>query len=139
LAASKRVLRFRLGCWLSARCISRRGAWEAWSLVLASWVSRALALYLLLGALGLGLSIPLAVVFLCAGAASAALPIAPAGAATQAGAGAAILVASGVHASKAIGFAAAAQSLVVLAGAAIVLFAVAWHVARRLGPVRATA
>ena len=37
---------------------------------------------------------PLALAFLCASAASAALPIAPAGAATQAGAGAAILIAA---------------------------------------------
>ena len=139
LAASKRVLRYRLGYWLGARAISRRGAWEAWALVLASWVTRAVALFLLLGALGLGLSIPLAIVFLCAGAASAALPVAPAGAATQAGAGAAILIASGVRASKAIGFAAAAQSLVVLAGAAILLFAIAWQVGRRFAHNRATA
>ena len=57
---------------------------------------RALALFVLLGALGLGHSFPLALLFLTASAASAALPLGPAGAATQAGAGAAVLVLAGV-------------------------------------------
>lgn len=127
LAAGKRVLRFRVGRWLSPRTTPLRHASEAWALVLASWVARALALFLLLGALGLGLSFPRAIVFLCAGAAAAVLPIGPAGAATQVGAGAAILAASGVGASPALDFALSAQALGILAGGAIVISAVLWR------------
>src|SRR5512132_2528517 len=75
LAASRRALRFRLGRWLSPRTTSRREASEAWALVSACWLVRAIALFLLLGTLGLGYSFPLALLFLCAGAAAAALPI----------------------------------------------------------------
>jgi hypothetical protein len=82
---------------------------------------RAVGVLLLLGGLGLGLSMPLAILFLCAGAASAALPFGPAGAAAQAGGGAVILVASGVASSHAIDFALATQTLAVLAGAVVVL------------------
>jgi hypothetical protein len=65
--------------------------------------------------------------FICAGAASAAIPIGPAGAATQIAAGATLLVVSGVEASAALGFALAAQTLLILAGAAIFLAAIAWR------------
>ena len=102
LAASRRAARFRLGRWLSPRTTSLRRASEAWALVSACWLVRAVALFLLLGALGVGFSFPLALLFLCAGAAAAALPIGPAGAATQVGAGAAALIASGVGASQAL-------------------------------------
>jgi hypothetical protein len=91
-------------------------------LACAHWLVRALALVLLLGTLGAGFSITLAMVFLCAGAAAGALPIAPAGAATQAGAGAAGLVASGVGTSQAIEVAVAGQALGALAGIAILVF-----------------
>ena len=77
-------------------------------------------------------SFPLALAFLCASAASAALPIAPAGAATQAGAGAAILMASGVHSSDAIAFSVAAQALVIGTGAVVVLSVAAWQMALRV-------
>ena len=73
-----------------------------------------------------------ALAFLCASAASAALPIAPAGAATQAGAGAAILIVSGVPKAEAFAFAVAAQGMVILAGAAICAVAALWHLAARL-------
>jgi uncharacterized membrane protein YbhN (UPF0104 family) len=111
LAASRRALRFRLGRWLSPRTTSLRAASQAWALVSACWLVRAVALFLLLGTLGIGYSFPLALLFLCAGAAAAALPIGPAGAATQIGAGAASLVASGVGASNALGVAVSVRAL----------------------------
>src|SRR5581483_9028507 len=126
LAASRRALRFRLGRWLSPRTTAFRGAAEAWLLVSGCWLVRALALFLLLGTLGVGFSFPLALLFLCAGAAAAALPFGPAGAATQAGASGAALVASGVGASQALVVAVSIAALGVLAGTAIFLFAVAW-------------
>jgi uncharacterized membrane protein YbhN (UPF0104 family) len=139
LTESGRVLRFRLGRWLSPRTTSSRGASQAWALVSASWLIRALALFLLLGGLGLGFSFPLALLFLCAGAAAAALPIGPGGAATQSGAGAAALIASGVGASQALGVAVAVQALAVICGAAILLFAALWQTGVRLAPTRGTA
>ena len=93
----------------------------------ASWGVRAVALFLLLAAMDISISFPLAVGFLCAAAASGALPIAPAGAATQAGAGAAMLVASGVGTHRAIDYAVSAQAMLILAGAAVLLFAAVWH------------
>ncbi len=127
-----RLIRFRLARWLHARAPSVREAAKATVLVHASWLVRAVGVLLLLGGLGLGLSLPLAMLFLCAGAASAALPVGPAGAATQAGGGALILVASGVAAKAAIDFALATQALAVMAGAAVVLSTLAWHGSRRL-------
>ena len=122
LAGTRRLLSFRLGRWLRPRTISLRDASGAWAFACAHWVVRALALVLLLGTLGAGFSITLAMVFLCAGAVVGALPIAPSGAATQAGAGAAGLVASGVGASQAIEVAVAGQTLGALAGIAILVF-----------------
>jgi hypothetical protein len=86
----------------------------------------------LLAALDVSISFPLAIGFLCAAAASGALPIGPAGAATQAGAGAALLIASGISTQQAIDFAVGAQALLILAGAAVVVFAAAWHYSQRL-------
>ena len=122
LAGTRRLLSFRLGRWLRPRTISLRDASGAWAFACAHWLVRALALVLLLGTLGAGFSITLAMVFLCAGAVVGALPIAPSGAATQAGAGAAGLVASGVGASQAIEVAVAGQTLGALAGTAILVF-----------------
>jgi uncharacterized membrane protein YbhN (UPF0104 family) len=139
LVASGRLLRFRLARWLGERTTCPRDAWKAWLLVLASWLTRALALFLLLAALHVTLSFGLALAFLCAAAATGALPVAPAGAATQAGAGAAILVASGIGTSEAIAFAVAAQALLIVAGAAVILFAAVWQGGRRLLLARATA
>jgi hypothetical protein len=96
-----------------------------------SWALRATAVFLLLDALSMESSFPLALAFLCASAASAALPIAPAGAATQAGAGSAILIASGVHAGDAIAFAVSAQLLVVGTGAIVMLVLAGWQLALR--------
>ena len=139
LAASRRALRFRLGRWLSPRTTSRRAASQAWALVSACWLVRGVALFLLLGTLGIGFSAPLALLLLCAGAAAAALPIGPAGAATQVGAGGAALVASGVGASQALGVAISVGALGVFSGAAILLFAVAWRTGLSLLPSRAAA
>src|SRR6266540_2731406 len=106
LAASRQALRFQLGRWLNPRTTSLRGASEAWVLVSGCWLVRGVALFLLLGTLGVGYSFSRALLFLCAGAAAAAaLPIGPAGAATQVGGGAAALIASGVAASQALGVA----------------------------------
>jgi uncharacterized membrane protein YbhN (UPF0104 family) len=132
LVASGRLIRFRLARWLGARVVSPRDAWQAWVLVLASWLTRVFGLFLLLYALGFHFSLPLALAFLCAAAASGALPIAPAGAATQVGAGAAILMASGVGTSSAVSFAVGAQALIILAGAVVLVFAALWHGGRRL-------
>jgi uncharacterized membrane protein YbhN (UPF0104 family) len=139
LAGSRRALRFRLGRWLNPRTTSRRGVTEAWALVSACWLLRAVAFFLLLGTLGLGFSFLLALLFLCGGAAAAALPIGPAGAATQAGAGAATLIGSGVKASQALEAAVAVGALGVLSGAVIFLIAVGWRTGRSLAATRATA
>ena len=77
LVRGKRLLRFRLGHWLSPRTVSLRHASQAWALVSGCWVVRALQLFLLLGAVGVGFSFQLALLFLCATAAAAALPIGP--------------------------------------------------------------
>jgi uncharacterized membrane protein YbhN (UPF0104 family) len=138
LTTSGRLIRFRVARWMHERCVTPREAWRAWVLVLASWLARALGLFVLLAALDVGLSLPLALAFLCAAAASSALPVAPAGAATQAGAGAAILVAAGVGAAQAVSFAVAAQVLLIVAGAAVLLFAAACHGGRHLASIRAS-
>jgi hypothetical protein len=127
LAASRRALRFRLGRWLSPRTTSLRGAAEAWALVSACWAIRGVAMFMLLGTLGVGFSFTLALVFLCAGAAAAALPIGPAGAATQAGASGAALIASGVGTAQAINVALSSAALGVFSGTAVFLFAFAWR------------
>jgi uncharacterized membrane protein YbhN (UPF0104 family) len=138
LARSRRSLRFRLGRWLSPRTTSLRRASQAWALVSTCWLVRAVALFVLMGALGIGYSFPLALLFLCAGAAAAALPIGPAGAATQVGAGAAALLAAGVGASQALGVAVSLGALGVLSGAAILFFAVASRSARSIFRRRAS-
>jgi hypothetical protein len=135
-----RVLNVRIVRWLVEHSPTSRAAGAALALITAHWVLRAVACALLLGALGMGLSITLAMVFLCAGAASAALPVAPAGAATQAGAGAGALVASGMATSAALAFALAAQLIVIVAGVAALIIATGFRAyvrrrsARRLVP-----
>jgi len=132
LTASGRVVRFRLGRWLNLRTTSIRGVAEAWALVSACWLIRAVAFFLLLGTLGVGFSLPLALLFLCAGAAAAALPIGPAGAATQAGASGAALVASGIGTNQALAASLSVGVLGVLSGGAVFLFAVAWRCGQSL-------
>jgi lysylphosphatidylglycerol synthase-like protein len=138
LAASRRALRFRLGRWLSPRTTSLQSAAEAWAMVSACWLVRAVALFLLLGTLGVGFSVARTLLFLCAGAAAAALPVGPAGTATQVGAHGAALIASGVGASKALAVAISVGALGVFAGASILLFALAWCIGLSLLPNRVT-
>jgi uncharacterized membrane protein YbhN (UPF0104 family) len=127
VAASRRMLRFRLGRWVSTRTTSRRLASEAWLLVSACWLMRAVAFFLLLGALGVGYSISLALLFLCAGAAAAALPLGLAGAATQAGAGGAVLAATGVSGTEALHVAVSIGVLGVLTGTAVLVATLLWR------------
>jgi uncharacterized membrane protein YbhN (UPF0104 family) len=138
MAARGRLARSRLGRWLRPRTTSLRTASGAWALVSVSWLVRAVALVLLLGALRVGFSFALAVLYLSAGAAAGVLPIGPAGA-TKAGAGAAALIASGVGASQALDVALAGQALAVLCGVAILLYAAAGHVRTRFASTRAAA
>jgi uncharacterized membrane protein YbhN (UPF0104 family) len=132
LVTLRPLRRFRVVRWLAENATPRRDAVAAWAAVAVSWSLRGAALFVLLAALGLRSSFVLALAFLCASSASAVLPIAPAGAATQAGAGAAILVASGMDADEAIAFGVAAQGLVIAAGALCVAAMAAWHAQGRL-------
>jgi len=132
VAGHHRVARFRVAEWAREHAACPRAAVAAWVLVAASWVLRGLALFVLLNALSVGASPSLALAVLCASAASAALPVAPAGQAVQAGAGAAVLVAAGVHVEQAVAFSVAAQALVVVAGALIVVAMGTDHVGARL-------
>jgi uncharacterized membrane protein YbhN (UPF0104 family) len=136
VSAATRLARFRVATWLAPRVTPWRGAAGACALVLTSWLVRAAAIFLLLATFGIGLSVPLAVMFVCAGAASAAIPIGPAGAATQVAAGTTLLVVSGVDAPKALGFALAAQALLIFSGGAIFLAAVAWRLGLHLWSFR---
>jgi hypothetical protein len=126
LAASRRARRFRIGRWAGPRTTSLRSASEAWGIVSACWVIRALAVFLVLGTIGVGFSPSLALLVLCAGAAAAALPLGLAGTATQVGAGVTALVASGIGASEALGAAVSLAALGVFSGAAVLLIAVGW-------------
>jgi Lysylphosphatidylglycerol synthase TM region len=132
LATRPFVTRWRFGRWIGEHTHCTKEAWAAWLLISVSWSLRGLAVFLLLNALSMPGSFVLALAFLVASAASAALPIAPAGAATQAGAGAAILALGGVGTADAIAFSVAAQALVIVTGAAVILLVGAWHLAMRL-------
>jgi uncharacterized membrane protein YbhN (UPF0104 family) len=127
LARLRFVARFRLAGWVHDNSTTPREATWAWLAVVVSWVLRALAVFVLLAALGLGVDFSLALGFVCASSAAAVLPVAPAGAAMQAGAGAAILAASGVHTEDAVAFGIAAQGLLMAVGATFVLALAAWH------------
>jgi uncharacterized membrane protein YbhN (UPF0104 family) len=128
------VRRFKVGRWLQEHTACPRSASQALILISVSWALRGLAVFVLLNALSVGGSFPLALAFLCASAASAALPIAPAGAATQAGAGAAILIIAGIPKGEALAFAVAAQGLVILVGAVLVAAAGIWALIARFRP-----
>jgi uncharacterized membrane protein YbhN (UPF0104 family) len=132
IARGTYLLRFRFGRWLSPRTTSLGDASGAWALVSASWLARAGGLVVLLGALGVGFSVTLALLYLCASSAAAALPIGPGGTATQAGAGAAVLVASGVGIPEAVGVAVAVHLVGILVGGSIFLCAAAWKLGSRL-------
>jgi uncharacterized membrane protein YbhN (UPF0104 family) len=130
------VGRWKVGRWLREHTACRRSASQAWALISVSWALRGLAVFVLLNALAIGGSFTLALAFLCASAASAALPIAPAGAATQAGAGAAILIVGGIPKGEALAFAVAAQGLVIVVGAVLVAAAGIWALVARFRPAR---
>src|SRR6478672_5644723 len=74
------VGRWKVGRWLREHTACPRSASQAWLLISVSWALRAVAVFVLLNALAVGGSFTLALAFLCASAASASLPIAPAGA-----------------------------------------------------------
>jgi hypothetical protein len=133
LATWHRLSHFRVARWVAEHTHCQTEAWAAWVLVSFSWALRGTAIFLLLHALAMGsATFPVALAFLVATAASAALPIAPAGAATQAGAGAAILIAGGAPTTEAIAFSVAVQAMVIITGAAVVLLITTWHVATRV-------
>jgi hypothetical protein len=132
IARLRFVTRRRFGRWLAEHTQCTKEAWAAWLLISVSWSLRGLAVFLLLNALSMPGSYVLALAFLVASAASAALPIAPAGAATQAGAGAAILALSGVGTANAVAFSVAAQALVIVTGAAVMLLIASWQLAIRV-------
>jgi uncharacterized membrane protein YbhN (UPF0104 family) len=138
-AGMRRVMKYRLGRWLSEHTQCRKESLAALFLISVSWALRGTAVFLLLNALALRGSFPLALGFLCASAASAAVPIGPAGAAMQAGAGATLLTLSGVPTAEALAFAVAAQALVVVTGAAVILLVAAWQVGIRIRPRLAAA
>ena len=121
------VARFRIAGWVREHATPPREAAWAWVGVALSWGLRSLAVFVLLAALGFGTNFALALAFVCASSAAAVLPVAPAGAAMQAGAGAAILVASGMHTEEAVAFGVAAQALLIAVGAMFVLALGAWH------------
>ena len=136
IVAVRFLSRFRIAGWMRENATPPREAAWAWAAVAASWLLRSLATFVLLAALGFGTDFALALAFVCASAASAVLPVAPAGAAVQAGAGAAILAASGVRSEDAIAFGIAAQALIIAAGAMFVLALAAWHAQARFAPLR---
>ncbi len=125
---SDRLIRYRLGHWLAVHApASRLDALWAWLLVACSWLTRVAGLFVLLDALGLDANFSVAASYVVAGAGAAALPIGPAGQATQAGVGAAVLAGSGIHTKEAVTIALAAQLLTVTAAAVIAGFSIAAH------------
>jgi uncharacterized membrane protein YbhN (UPF0104 family) len=139
IARGRHLLRFRFGRWLSPRTTSLGAASGAWALVSASWLARAAGLVVLLGALGVGYSVTLALLYLCASSAAAALPIGPGGTATQAGAGAAVLIASGVGVPEAVGVAVAVHLVGIIIGGSIFVCAAGWRIGSGLAHAHRTA
>jgi uncharacterized membrane protein YbhN (UPF0104 family) len=134
LVRMRLIARFRLAAWMSEHATSSRSAVAAWAAVAASWTLRGVAVFVLLAALGMGTDFALALAFVCAASASAVLPVAPAGAAMQAGAGAAILAATGVHTDQAIAFGVAAQGLIIGVGAIYLAAMTVAHAQARFRP-----
>lgn len=130
----RRIVKYRIVGWVHTHAAPPREAANSFVLVAVSWALRVAAVFVLLDALSIGTSIPLALGFLIASASAAALPIAPAGGVAQAGAGAALLGAAGIHASEAVAFSVAAQGLIVLAGASILVLTASLHFAAKLRP-----
>ena len=129
---SERLMSYRLGHWLGRHAPSSPvdAAWS-WLLTGLSWAARIAGLFVLLDALGMHTSYAVATAYVVAGAAAAALPVGPAGAATQAGVGAAVLAGAGFQTSDAVALAVSAQALTVGVGAALGLFGGAVHLGAR--------
>ncbi len=120
IRGSERLVSYRLGHWLAVHAPnSYIDALWSWLLVGASWLTRAGGIYVLLGAVGLTVPFTAATAYVAAAAGAAALPVGPAGAATQAGVGAAILTGAGLSGRDALAFAIGAQALTVAAGAGL--------------------
>jgi uncharacterized membrane protein YbhN (UPF0104 family) len=133
-----RLGRYALTRWLDRHALdSPADAALAWWLVTAAWALRALAIMLLMQAVGIPAPFTLALGYVTACAAVGALPIGPAGAATQAGVGAAMLASAGVGTREAIAFAVAAQALTLLTSVAVLAFAGLVRTAQLLRPQRA--
>jgi uncharacterized membrane protein YbhN (UPF0104 family) len=131
---SERLTRRGFGHWLALHApVSRRDALWSWILVCGSWLTRAAALLLLLDALGLRPSFAIAAAYVAAGAGANALPVGPAGAATEAGAGAAVLAGAGIATPQAIALAATAQGLTAASGGLLALFGASLLRSRRRG------
>jgi hypothetical protein len=108
---------------------STREGIAAWLFLLGCWTSRALGSTLLLAALGVGFSPPLALVVLCLSAAASLIPIASGGAIANVSATAAILLALGVHKEAAINFGLASGLLLCGTAAVAAMVGVAASVA----------
>ncbi len=94
----------------------REAVW-AWGGVALSWVLRALAIFVLLAALGFGSDFALALAFVCASPPPPSCRSRRPARRCRRAPGAAILVASGVHTEQAVAFGIAAQALLIAAGA----------------------
>src|SRR5437763_6622283 len=133
-----RLGRYALTRWLDRHALeSPADAAVAWWLTTFAWALRAVAIMLLMQAVGMPAAFPLALGYVTACAAVGALPIGPAGAATQAGVGAAMLASAGVGTREAIAFAIAAQALTVVTSVAVLAFAGLVRTAQLLRPQRA--
>jgi len=138
LRGHARVGRYALTRWLDRHALdSPSDAAVAWWLITAAWALRAVAVMLLMQAVGIPAPLSLALAYVTACAAVGALPIGPAGAATQAGVGAAMLASAGVGTREAIAFAVAAQALTVVSSIALLAFAGLVRVGHVLRPQRA--
>jgi len=133
-----RLGRYALTRWLDRHALeSPADAAMAWWLTVAAWTVRSFAIVLLMKAVGMPTPVALALAYVTACAAVGALPIGPAGAATQAGVGAAMLASAGVGTREAIAFAVAAQALTVVTSVAVLAFAGLVKTAQALRPQRA--
>jgi hypothetical protein len=133
-----RLGRYAAGRWLDRHALdSAADAGLAWSFISVAWVLRAVAVMLLMQAVGIGGSFPLAIAYVTACAAVGALPVGPAGAATQAGVGAAMLASTGIGTREAIAFAVAVQALMVVTSMAVLAYTGLVHTAHALRPRRA--
>lgn len=122
LAATGPALRSRLRrlqpCTTPLHASSR-----ALALVACGWLVRAVGVFLLLDAPGIGFSLPRALLFVCAGCSGGGAAGRSRGCGNQIGGAAASLVAAGIGTASAFR---AALSMSALAGTFVLLLAVAW-------------